>query len=182
MKHLQFLPLSMLFAVNVARAEEDPPKDFADIKWGETAEAAKAKILLKPGVKFTTASPDGATLSFEGGTFATMPATKWEFTFDNGKFSKGCVYLTPTDTAQPGLQKAYETLNTSITAKYKKPGREEHDSGNHSATYWDFQNRRNRWQITCDVDPKRPGILLIYSFAPLEKAGSDKKAPKIKDL
>jgi hypothetical protein len=125
-KHLLFLLLSMLSAVDAARADENPPDDFADIRWGETAEAAKAKILLKPGVRFTTASSDGATLSFEGGTFATLPATKWEFTFVNGKFSKGCVYLTPPDTAIPSLQKAYETLNTSITAKYRKPGREEH--------------------------------------------------------
>ncbi|HEX8297425.1 MAG TPA: hypothetical protein VF593_14060 [Chthoniobacteraceae bacterium] len=182
MKHIALVVLCSFLTVTSIRADDKPPDDFADIKWGESADGAKATMLLKPDVKFINASPDGANLFFEGGTFATLPATKWEFTFATAKFIKGRVDLAPSDSSVAGLREAYDTLKKSITEKYKKAGREEHDRGSHSATYWTFQTRKGSWQIACDVDPRRKGIRLTYSFNPPLKPAKQGNSEQKKDL
>ena len=182
MKYFALLFLFTLFAVSGLRADDNPPDDFADVKWGESADAAKAKVLLKPGTKFTAASPDGANLIFEGGTFATFPATRWEFHFATNQFTKGSVNLTPTDTSMASLRRAYESLNKSITKKYRKAGLEEHDGPTHSAMYWTFNTRKGNWQIACDVDARRNGVRLVYSFSPSLKPGSQAAGTPKKDL
>lgn len=183
MKSITILLLGTMIGSFPVRAADKAPDNFASIKWGENSNTAIAIMLNKPNVTETTTSPDGSVVSFKGGTFAALPATRWELTFSNNQFTKGRVYLSPPDTSRAALRKEYETIKKSIGEKYRIEGKEVHDQGVHSATYWKFKTKKGTWTIACDVDERTPGIFLDYEFnATVEAPSSGVIKKQKKDL
>lgn len=169
-------------AAVAAIADDKPPTDFADIRFGEKGEAVKAKMLAKANVKLVEGLPDGSEMTFEGGEFVGQPVTKWELRFNDDKFVRGRVYLAPEDSSGKSLRKIYGVLKQSIDKKYRKAGMERHQGAYHSATYWNFETRRGKWVIACDVHEQTPGIFLEYSFTAASKGGADGSKALKKDL
>jgi hypothetical protein len=130
------------------------PATVANIAWGATPDEAKRALFTRPGVVLVSETPK--RLMFSGGDFADQPAEKWELGFDNGRFSEITVILK----ADNPLSQ-YEAVTKMITEKYRTQGREERESAEHRATYWEFAKGKGRWGIVCDVRiPER--VLIKY--------------------
>jgi hypothetical protein len=103
-------------------------------------------------------------LSFKGGSLAAQEVLTWEFRFTEGKFSEAIIRLKPNEPLRQ-----YEALRQSITAQYRKRGREERENAEHRATYWDYASSTRKWGIACDTRPS--GVTLVYK----EKLGPQKE-------
>ncbi|MEA3211564.1 MAG: hypothetical protein QOE70_4621 [Chthoniobacter sp.] len=101
-------------------------------------------MLARPGISLV--SEAAGKLVFTGGSFAEQPAENWELLFIGGKFSEGVVRLKTVDALHQ-----YEDIRKLITAKYRKPGREEREGSAHRVTYWEYSLTTGKWGIACEV-------------------------------
>lgn len=159
-----FLCLLLLLTATWAAGPDDRlyPSDFADIKWGEAADRAKAKMLAKAGVAVKPTGAKEDVMEFSGGSFAGIAVDSWELQFVDNRFAKGLIYFKPRLPLE-----TYRELNKGLTQKYRKEAREEVAEDKHRASYWLFSNSKGDFEIACDYH--NDVVRLTYLVKPMLK-------------
>lgn len=118
--------LFILCASKQLRADPAPPKSFCDIPWGTSIDEAKRILGQKNDMRLSKET--STKLIYVGGSFAAIPAERWELDFLESGFYRGSVCLTMSiGTAIDGTEmRAYqfEDLAGLLTSKYGKGKRE----------------------------------------------------------
>ncbi len=119
-----------------------------DIPWGATVKQAEVVMADRPGVKGTGAGE--SWLTYRGGGFSGLPATRWTLGFADGRFTVGSVLL-------EGVKKPmFDWLQAQLSAKYGEPTLEKRGDGRECR--WDF---RGGGRSAVRLEYERPGKMTV---------------------